>query len=801
MDKRTIFFIFGMTAIFFLMNQLFFQEKMDVDPSPINQPKTQITITEKGKPVALTPQEKEKFELVKLYQNIDRQGPYFYALHRNEVFLGIAIEETIPEETYFEQKRPGQKTLGMERLNLRITPKKQGDPFLYSKYPLLKLEIPWIPSETTFPISLIYFEDNQAYKINGNGIGLDQITLDAEPTSNALVLFDDVDASKPYAIYNHLTNKLDYFDHLPQFEDYAVARYPVAADITRESKEETYYVLENPYIQLVFSNLNGALAEINLPFQSESHPNSVVKEIGFDRTIAKDYPYNDTFPQNPYYTAGSKEKPLEPHKGGYYPLIRRDILSYGGLTHVDINPHYYALNVFQKDRAPDLVKYTLKRFEKDLIEFELVEGNRRITKTFTLPTNPDDRPYTFDLDLKVEGDARNLFLSLGIPEVELISGSFMPSLKYRYTRNQKSKIEEIKPPKTETKFSHVTADWYSNGNGFFGIILDPLDKNIPGLNVHPVSGEIVPTRLSIIDAQFNRYPADKYPGYAMHTPVLPKPGVTKYRVFAGPFDKNTLETVDLSFVDPMTGGNPEFSEVKSYYGWFAFISKPFAKFLFVIMDFFHIITSSWGISIILLTIVLRLLLYPLNNWSMKSTAKLQKVAPKIKEIQEKYKKDPKRVQLETMNLYRREGANPFGGCLPLLIQLPFMFGMLDLLKSSFQLRGAPFIPGWINDLAAPDVLFNWNYPIPFIGTSFHLLPIFLGVIMYFQQKFVSIASAKAPTTDQQKQQRFMGNMMTIFFTVIFYKFPSGLNIYWISSMSLGILQQWLVNKRIAAKKK
>jgi YidC/Oxa1 family membrane protein insertase len=129
--------------------------------------------------------------------------------------------------------------------------------------------------------------------------------------------------------------------------------------------------------------------------------------------------------------------------------------------------------------------------------------------------------------------------------------------------------------------------------------------------------------------------------------------------------------------------------------------------------------------------------------------------------------------------------------------MPFLIGMFDLLKSTFELRGASFIPGWIDNLAAPDVVFTWHTPIWFFGSSFHLLPILLGAAMFFQQRMSATAS-KDPSkmTDQQKQQRFMGNIMTVVFTVLFYNFPSGLNIYWLSSMLLGILQQWWMTKRI-----
>ena len=148
-------------------------------------------------------------------------------------------------------------------------------------------------------------------------------------------------------------------------------------------------------------------------------------------------------------------------------------------------------------------------------------------------------------------------------------------------------------------------------------------------------------------------------------------------------------------------------------------------------------------------------------------------------------------------LYREKGVNPLTGCFPILIQIPFLIGMFDLLKSVFELRGASFIPGWIDNLTAPDVVFSWNYPLFFFGTSLHLLPVLLGGVMFLQQKLSSpLPKSDKALTDQQKQQKLMGNIMVIVFTVMFYHFPSGLNIYWLSSMGLGIVQQWMTNKKM-----
>lgn len=580
----------------------------------------------------------------------------------------------------------------------------------------------------------------------------------------------------------------------PQPEIQVVSPTPTA-DVSNQE----YFVLENDYQQLVFSNLNGAITEINLPFHSPQNGKSVVREIDLDRVMRKEYSINDYFPLFPYKVADGKGPAVEKQRsvGGYYPLIRRSQFGGAGRISTKIPPNFYSLNVFAEQEVSENRLYQLKRFEKNLIEFELEQPNRRITKTFSLPEDTDDAPYCINLTVKVEGDARGLSIAPGIPEVELISDNFSPVLKYKLTKQTKAQIEQVDPPKNSSAFSFIYPNWICNGNGFFGIILDPLTQAGSGFSVHLVPGVVAPSRITLVDAKYNRYPPDKYPGYSFHLPLNPAGGTSKFRIFAGPFDRSILKRIDTNYTDPITGYNPDYRAAQSFQGWFAFISEPFAKFLFFLMNFFHMVTHSWGFSIILLTIALRIMLYPLNNWSIKSTVKMQEIGPKIAVIQEKHKKDPKRAQIEIMTLYREKGVNPFSGCFPLLIQMPFLIGMFDLLKSTFELRGVPFIPGWINNLTAPDVLFTWNYPVIFFGNEFHLLPIILGFVMFLQQKMSAPkGDGKVVVTDQQRQQKFMGNIMTIVFTVMFYHFPSGLNIYWVFSMLLGILQQWWTMRRM-----
>lgn len=551
------------------------------------------------------------------------------------------------------------------------------------------------------------------------------------------------------------------------------------------SSDETFYVLENDYQQLVFSTRGGSLAEINLPL-ANTNDKSIVKEIDFDREIVKTSPQNAKFPLYPAQTPGGGQ--MEGKVGGYYPLLRR------GINGNTLSAEYYALNVVGDDPNIANATFRMTRFEKNLIEFQGSVGQAQITKTYTVPSERNG-PYCFNLDVRVDGDASGLWLTSGVPDVEIVSNSYSPQLRVQLTKNKSSDVETIDLPKKGPIVStSVTPNWISNGNGFLGIIMDPLDRNISGYKTVEISGTSAPTRLSLIDPGYNLYPVANYPGYATLLPL--KSGTMPFRVFAGPYDTSLLKELDALYDEPLENYNPEYVLAVSIQGWFSFISQPFSKFLFWLMQIFYTISRSWAASIILLTIALRVMMYPLNNWSIRSSVKMQEIAPKVKIIQEKYKKDPRKAQMEVMNLYRQSGVNPLTGCLPVFLQMPFLVGMFYLLKSSFPLRGAMFIPGWIDDLSAPDILFTWGQPIWFIGNELHLLPILMGLSMFLQQKFTSkIPKDPSKLSDTQKQQKMMGNMMAILFTVMFYNFPSGLNIYFMLSTLLGIAQQiWLTKK-------
>ncbi len=572
----------------------------------------------------------------------------------------------------------------------------------------------------------------------------------------------------------------------------------VQEKISLAPAEIKYYVLENEFVQLVISSQGGAVAEINLPFETEKNEESVVKPIEFDRLMVEQHPENARFPARGYWTADGIYH-NEGVLGGYLPLLRRNL--YDGKQVFTIPPKYYALNLVSEYPELSLLNFSVKSFEKDKLVLEASQGYRRIRKTYSLKSEKGTVPYTFDFEIAVMGDGRGLWLTTGVPEVEMVSGRSSPELKVRTVRGNKSEVESLSLPKDNFITTSSYPDWVANTNGFFGVILDPLTEIAPGYRSEFVSGETVPSRLVDIDQKYQRFVAKDLPGYTIQLPLKTTGGSMKFRVFAGPFSERVLTAVDQTFTDPLTKMTPDYTACRSFHAWYTFIAGPFAALMLMVMTFLHAITNSWGLSIILLTVVLRLILYPLNAWSTRSVLKSQEIQPFEHAIRERYKKDPQKMQLEILNLYKEKGYNPLSLFVPFIIQIPFLLGMFDLLKTNFELRGASFIPGWIDDLAAPDVLFSWSYPLFFIGTEFHLLPVLLGAAMYFQQWLMQPSiKDESKMTEQQKQMKSMNMMMPAMMLLIFYSFPSGLNIYWLSSSLLGVAQQWFMQKQNQKKK-
>ena len=227
------------------------------------------------------------------------------------------------------------------------------------------------------------------------------------------------------------------------------------------------------------------------------------------------------------------------------------------------------------------------------------------------------------------------------------------------------------------------------------------------------------------------------------------------------------------------------------WGWFYFLTKP----LFNVIYFFSELSGNFGLAIIILTVITRIVFFPLANWSFISMAKMKMLQPEMTRIKELHKDDRAQQQQALMALYKKEKVNPISGCLPILIQIPFFFAIYKMLFVSIEMRHAPFY-GWIQDLAAkdPTTIFNLFGLIPWDPPSFMIIgiwPVLMGLTMYIQQKL-----NPAPP-DPIQARIFM--FFPLFITILLAQFAAGLVIYWTTNNVLSIIQQWIINKRTTVK--
>ena len=241
-------------------------------------------------------------------------------------------------------------------------------------------------------------------------------------------------------------------------------------------------------------------------------------------------------------------------------------------------------------------------------------------------------------------------------------------------------------------------------------------------------------------------------------------------LYAGPTITKNLEAIVADFGQNKPDGLDKLVD----YGMLSFISV----IIFWLMTLIHSVIGNWGIAIILVTVLIKLLFYPLSAKSYRSMAKMRMLQPRMKKLQELYKGDRQKLGRKMMEMYKEEKVNPASGCLPILIQIPVFIALYWVLLESVQLRQAPFI-FWIHDLASKDPYF--------------ILPILMGISMFAQQKI-------SPTSADPTQAKIM-MLMPVIFTIFFASFPSGLVLYWLTNNVISILQQWYITKKYTAQQK
>jgi len=381
-----------------------------------------------------------------------------------------------------------------------------------------------------------------------------------------------------------------------------------------------------------------------------------------------------------------------------------------------------------------------------------------ITKKYTFYYNK----YDFDLDIDI-GMPQNLGMGQGVtlgwfsplePSEKKFSedqgrlgGFFNGGDNFDYR-------DDLKDGKLRDISSGIT-DWVATRTKYFTAII--ISKDVPGDEAIVLGTETVipdPERKEFKWKQFGV-------GLTYNTP--PDNVSLGFTIYTGPNDYDILKSMGKNLSSIV------------YMGWKFF--RPFAIFIHWVFTSLYSIIPNYGWVIVVFSFLMKIVFWPLSHKSAKSMHKMKMMQPKIQEIKAKYKDDPGKLQKETMAAYKEYGVNPFGSCLPMLVQLPIFWAMFAVLSNSIELRGAPFIL-WITDLSQPDPTNEYLY----VG----ILPIIMGIAMFIQQKM----------TVTDPKQKMMVYLLPVVFTFLFSRWASGLVLYWTVFSIMGIVEQWFVKRRL-----
>jgi YidC/Oxa1 family membrane protein insertase len=396
------------------------------------------------------------------------------------------------------------------------------------------------------------------------------------------------------------------------------------------------------------------------------------------------------------------------------------------------------------------------------LTFEYAEGDTRVRKTFQFGDT-----YVISIEAEVTQNGKPVQAYPMWPAAfgDQTTGPLYASARIEYMANDK--VERLAAKKVSSGNTlRGPFSWAGPQDQFFASIFLPDN---------PDTAAMVTLHNSI---SVPKDPKKPDPNDVNHYDVLgaavgDASGITRERLFVGPKALDVLESVRSNTAPGQMNG-PDLRNVVDF-GFFSLIARP----LFLWLKWTHEhMASNWGVAIIILTVIINVALLPLRITSMKSALKMQKLQPQMKAIQDKYKKypmrDPRRkdMNVEIGELYKREGANPAGGCLPLVIQMPFLFAFYSMLQNAIELRQARFL--WLHDLSSPD---KWL-----------VLPVVIVISTYLVQKMTPNAGM------DPKQQQMMTLMMPLMIGFFSYSLPSGLSVYWVVGNIIAIVQQYIMNR-------
>lgn len=415
------------------------------------------------------------------------------------------------------------------------------------------------------------------------------------------------------------------------------------------------------------------------------------------------------------------------------------------------------------------VKYKTKKLKEDeqlKIEYTLKINDNELRKTYIFYGDA----YHFDVIVYFSNPAEMLLnrqyqlgWKNGVPSTEsYVSDDYTYNQAYVYMADDLESYSVSDEGKEEPVSLSGTASWLAIRTKYFIASISNINADVSeGIYF---SGEGIQEEdyvKRLYDVGFNaRYKNDRT-------------GDT-FRFYIGPLDQKELGKYDNN-LDILIMNN----------GWYERFFRYLSLLVLWVLEFLHSFIPNYGVVIIVFSILIKIVVYPLTKKSYQSMNEMQKIQPIMAELREKYKGDQQRINKEMMKLYKEHGVNPLGGCLPMLLQMPLLIGLFIVFRSTIQLRGACFIPGWVDDLSRTDTLFNLPFSLPMYGNEFNLLPILMAVTMIFQSKM----------TMQDPKQKAMVYMMPVFMLLIFNRFPSGLNLYYTLFNLLTIIQQKFIKTR------
>ena len=402
--------------------------------------------------------------------------------------------------------------------------------------------------------------------------------------------------------------------------------------------------------------------------------------------------------------------------------------------------------------------YALTR-TKDAITYSLTTDNWEITKKYIIHNNQ----YGIELQLfiKNRADSSRDFNYRIIGGAGVSETTEEAKRLIEVTASIDGKSVGFKRPKGGRTVNMGAVKWTALKNKYFSLIMKPMGTTKGQFYSIDSAGQLIDgVDIDVIAIQ---------PGATIEN---------KFILYVGPSHVPALKAFGYDFEETIN------------YGFFGGISKA----ILVVLGFFYSLFHSWGLAIILLSIFLNIILFPLTLKSFQSMQKMQALHPQMEKLKKQHKDNPQKLNKDIMELYKKYKINPFSGCLPMLLQMPIFISLYQALMKSIELRHTKFL--WINDLSAPDAV-RIPITLPVLGNSINILPLIMVGAMVIQQKMSTKSAGAAVSEEQQQQQKMMLIIMPIMFGFIFYNMPSGLVLYWVVNTSLTIIEQMAIMKNTA----